>query len=84
MGGRGSWSAGALGEIDVKDGPMQSAMIGGIIGSEETRGDISTMAGMAGFRDIDGTGDIPTGVLGAQMRIIPRACGEHYSDPCGN
>ena len=67
MGGRGSWSAGALGEIDVHDAGMQAALIGGEIGSEETRGDIAAMAGNAGFRDIDGTGDIPTGILGAQM-----------------
>ena len=67
MGGRGSWSAGALGEIDVKDGGMQTALIGGFIGSEETRGDIKTMADNAGFSSIDGTGDIPTGILGAQL-----------------
>lgn len=68
MGGRGSWSAGSLGEIDVGDAKELAGNIsGGIIGSEETRSDIKRMSDMASLKDIDGTGDIPTAILGAQM-----------------
>ena len=68
MGGRGSWSAGAYGEVDVGDAKeMAGAIGGGEIGSPETRADIKTMADMAGLKDVDGTGDIPTAILGAQM-----------------
>lgn len=68
MGGRGSWSAGSKGEIDVGDAKELAGNIGAnIIGPEETRGDIKRMSDMAGLKDVDGTGDIPTAILGAQM-----------------
>lgn len=68
MGGRGSWSAGSKGEVDVGDAKELASGIGsGIIGPEETRSDIKRMSDMAGLKDVDGTGDIPTAILGAQM-----------------
>ena len=68
MGGRGSWSAGSYGTLDVQDGDgIGGALKGGMIGSQESRGDIKQMARLAGFEDVDGTGDIPTAILGAQL-----------------
>lgn len=66
--GKGSWSAGSKGEIDVGDAKELASNIGAnIIGAEEKRNDIKRMADMASLKDIDGTGDIPTAILGAQM-----------------
>lgn len=71
MGGRGSYSAGNYGEIDVSDGKeIAVSLRGGAIGAEETREGIDRMAEMAGLRDIDGTGDIPKGILNAQLQQL--------------
>ena len=70
MGGRGSSSSsGKFGELDIND-PAESgngSFVAGIIGSKEDRPDIKSMSNMASLRDIDGTGDIPTGILNSQL-----------------